>query len=70
MEELEELAYLWDGSEPGWVLVRGKIAGIPMIFNRITCMALIMEDNDEWRAAAERMLAHDVPLLDRMPPKE
>jgi len=68
--EINEYAYLWDGSEPGWILCRGKIVDIPTIFNRITRMIVLMEDNDEWRAVTDNMLSHGVPLLDEIPPEE
>ncbi|MFJ9777643.1 hypothetical protein ACIRVF_41460 [Kitasatospora sp. NPDC101157] len=66
----EEYAYLWDGSEPGWILFRGKIVDIPTIFNRITREILLLEDEDEWRALTEVMRSHDVPLLDGFPAEE
>ncbi|MBD0691147.1 hypothetical protein [Streptomyces sp. CBMA123] len=68
--ELEGNSYLWDGSEPGWVLCRSKILDIPTIFNRITRMVLLVEDTDEWRAITDVMLSHGVPLLDALPPEE
>ncbi|WP_051826913.1 hypothetical protein [Kitasatospora aureofaciens] len=68
--DLEEYAYLWDGSEPGWILFWGKIIDIPAIFNRITRHVLLMEDEDEWRALTEVMRSHGVPLLDGFPPEE
>ncbi|MEU6972939.1 hypothetical protein AB0A71_35540 [Kitasatospora aureofaciens] len=69
-DDPEEYAYLWDGSEPGWILCTGKIVDIPTIFNRITRVMLVVEDNDEWRALTEVMLSHGVPLLDGFPPEE
>jgi hypothetical protein len=70
MASNDPFAYLWDGSEEGWILYPSQIADIPSIFNRITREFLLMEDEDEWRAVANRMLENGVPLLDAFPGKE
>lgn len=69
-DDPEDYAYLWDGSEPGWILCKGKISDIPSIFNRVTRMMLVVEDSEEWRALADRMLEQGVPLLGGIPSKE
>ncbi|MFH9355587.1 hypothetical protein [Kitasatospora sp. NPDC017646] len=68
--DLEEYAYLWDGSETGWILYWGKIVDIPTIFNRITREILLVEDEDEWRALAEVTRSRGVSVLDGFPPEE
>ncbi len=44
MAELESFSYLWDGSEPGWIVLKDKYDYT--IFNKETQMALLMEDED------------------------
>ncbi|MFF2821306.1 hypothetical protein ACFVT9_38005, partial [Kitasatospora cineracea] len=51
----QEYDYLWNGREPGWVLYLSAASDIPVIFNRITRMALVVEDVKEWRALANSM---------------
>lgn len=68
---LKSYEYLWDGSEPGWVLLResnenGEEIGYA-VFNRRTAMMLIIEDNFDHAAVVEQMLKAKVDVLDQIP---
>jgi hypothetical protein len=61
---LEDYSYLWDGSEPVWVLyVTGEDRYVP--YNEETQMALIIEDDDEFQQVTDRMKASGVRIVDR-----
>ena len=62
MSELDDLAYLWDGSDPGWCLVQLDATkplgtGALAIYNRNASHALIIEDDKIYAQVIERMLA-------------
>ncbi|MFE7278546.1 hypothetical protein [Streptomyces sp. NPDC057623] len=63
--EADEYAFLWNGTEDGWVVIR-TTAG-EAIYNTRTQRALLIEDN----ALATRVIAlmreHDRPFLDHIP---
>jgi hypothetical protein len=68
-EDLAEYRNLWDGSEPGWVLVRS--AEDPdsfLIYNERTRFGWLVEDDDKQKRVVERMLREKVPVLDQIPP--
>jgi hypothetical protein len=65
-EAVGEFAYLWDGSDPDWVVSLdpdGRIdQGLPV--NRRTGHALVICENDDLAAAVVRaMRAHGVPVV-------
>lgn len=70
-EKIEKLRYLWDGSEPGWVLMRHDYGPQEMspysIVNISTEEALLMGDNDLFLALIERLLAEGVPVVSSRP---
>ena len=56
MDEIDTFGYLWSSPNGPWVLV--AIEGdttLPVIFNQETRVALIVEDDDLYRAVVERM---------------
>ena len=59
---------LWDGSEPGWVLVGDK-ADIDRlrIYHRSQVIRLV-ENQAVRRALVLKMLAHDVEVIPEFPP--
>lgn len=62
--DISEYQYLWDGSEEGWGLCRcaddeeGNLEFI--IFNSITSMALIIEDDVEYHLVQAEMLKRNL----------
>jgi hypothetical protein len=73
-DELKTLAHLWDGRDPGWVLVRDATgagdspATSAHIYNTRTREVLLIEDDETARKVRERMLLEKVTLLDDFPP--
>ena len=68
-DDLAEYRNLWNGSEPGWVLVRD--AEHPdrfIIYNERTRFGWLIEDEDKKARVVERMLREKVPVLDQIPP--
>lgn len=68
VNELEEFAYLWDGSEPGWCLVRVDAtkplgAAALAIYNRDASHALIIEDDKVYAQVIERMSTAGCPVV-------
>ena len=63
--DAESFGYLWDGTEEGWVLVRGR--GLPTIFNRVTRMALVVEDDDLWASVVQQMIERGAEVLEELP---
>lgn len=61
-----EYHYLWDGSEPGWVVLRTRVA-LGTLFNTNTRMALVIEDNAVYARVIELMRTHGRPFLDSFP---
>ena len=70
-DDLADSAYLWDGSDPGWVLWRlGGADGRPpsfSIFNRITKLALVIEDDEEAQRVMDAMASNGVDVIDEYP---
>jgi hypothetical protein len=65
--ELDECAYLWDGSEPGWVLLKAhKLSGYS-IFNRLRSAVLLVEDEALNTRLCERMKEAGCEVLDHLP---
>jgi hypothetical protein len=65
---MEEYAYLWNGSEEGWVLL--KAPGLPggyCIFNRSSSGLLHIESDDLNILLCERMRDAGCDILDNLP---
>ncbi len=70
--DLDDFAYLWDGSEPGWVLwqlgeVERATTTATSIFNRITKMALVIEDDDLARDLIRQMKLNGAEVITEYP---
>ncbi len=64
-KDLESFAHLWDGSEPGWVLLK-RSHGL-LAYNRINQVALLI-DNDELNArVCDRMKDEGVEVFETLP---
>ena len=73
MNELSEYEYLWDGSDPGWVLVAEDDAepGVKfVIYNKKRKTMLLIEDASVSKAVNERMLSIGVEILPEVPKTE
>ena len=67
-DELGEYKYLWDGSEKGWVLIEAPDApGEYGVFNELTSVALLIDDDEINRRVTLRMKAMGCKVLDRVP---
>ena len=72
----DEYGFLFDGTDPDWVLVRRQPgetlgSGPPAdIFNQRTRMMLLIEDDEVAKSLVNRMLAANVRVLDALPPDE
>lgn len=70
---LMQYSYLWDGTEPGWVLVlhhatQGESSEDTMsIYNELTRMALIIEDDTVAREIQSQMLAAGIRTISSVP---
>jgi hypothetical protein len=63
-----EFGHLWNGSQPGWVLVRDPdLAGGFSIYNK-SGVLLHVENEDTKRFVCERMRAAGCEILDRIEP--
>lgn len=69
-DKSSEFAYLWDGSEPDWVLLRGSKStrSSYAIFNLSTRGAMLIEDDELFHAVVEEMLSKGAQVFDRLPP--
>ena len=59
-------AYLWDGSDPGWALVRAPVLGGYCPTHKRTNAFLLIEDEKENAAVCERMLRLGCEILDEL----
>jgi hypothetical protein len=64
----DEFAYLWDGSQPDWVLLTApELLGGYRVFNAQKCLRLHF-DSDELNAAlCQRMKEAGCEVLDKLP---
>jgi|HubBroStandDraft_4_1064222.scaffolds.fasta_scaffold771414_2 hypothetical protein len=64
----DEFAYLWDGSQPDWVLLTApELLGGYRVFNTQKCVRLHF-DSDELNAAlCQRMKEVGCEVLDKLP---
>jgi len=73
MQDISEYKYLWDGSDPDWVLVRERVDGDigpgepTHIFNARTRMMLAIENEVLAKFVLEQMLKARVRILDVIP---
>lgn len=67
ISSIQGYEYLWNGEESDWILYRTAASDIPMIFNQITRMALVIEDVEEWRSLVAAMIDHGAVVLDKFP---
>jgi hypothetical protein len=71
-KDLKEYEYLWNGSSPGWVLVRDREddpreSGQYAIYNEMTSMLLLIEDSHIHNKVCDRLLSLKAKILDRIP---
>ncbi|WP_327728708.1 hypothetical protein OG250_20770 [Streptomyces sp. NBC_00487] len=65
-DEINEYAFLWDGSEGGWAVITSDL-GLGAIYNTRTQMALLIEDDNLNARVIELMREHSRPFLDFIP---
>jgi hypothetical protein len=63
MGELSDFAYLWDGSEQGWVIVSMRNGTRYQIFNLITRDALLIENDMILPVVIEKMKLSDCEVI-------
>ena len=67
---LTQYEYLWDGSTPGWVLVRSdgpeEHEGYS-VYNKESRMLCLIEDDTIHRMVCEKLLSQGAEVLDRIP---
>jgi hypothetical protein len=65
---LDEYAHIWDGSEPGWVLIKApKLEGGHVIFNRLRGVLLHVEDGSLNALLCERLKDGGCDVFDKLP---
>jgi hypothetical protein len=68
-DDLEKYKYLWDGTDPGWVLVKApKLAGGFCIYNKQGRTILHVESKDLNVALCEQLRKKGVEILDQVLP--
>ncbi|HAP75337.1 MAG TPA: hypothetical protein DCR14_04575 [Acidimicrobiaceae bacterium] len=71
MSPAPQYSYLWDGSEPGWVIWqlpgRNDETGRRLIFNLVDHTALIIEDDELAEAVLAEMVEHGCPTITEPP---
>lgn len=68
-EALAEFEYLWDGSSPGWVLLKSPSrVGEYCVFNKANPSVLLIESNEINEAVCRKMKESGCEVLDEMPP--
>jgi hypothetical protein len=60
-------SYLWDGSEPEWVLLSGPDGGY-CVFHKTNHVICIIESDDLNEAVCKKMLEEGCEILDDLPP--
>ncbi len=66
--EIEKYKYLWDGSAPGWVLLKAPdLAGEYCIFNEHTSTLLHTEDDQLNLLLCQRMRESGCKTIDKLP---
>jgi hypothetical protein len=67
-EDVADFAYLWDGSEPGWVLVHvnadePEAAPEFGIFNKLSHLGVLICEDELWAAVIDRMRRQGVEII-------
>lgn len=62
----DSFAYLWDGTDEGWVLIRTR-QSLPAIYNAARSRILIIEDDEVYANVVQQMLDHGKEILERLP---
>lgn len=67
--ELTEYRYLWDGSEPGWVLLKvPDEPGVYCVFHKTNRVMLLIESERVNEAVCKKMRESGCEILDELPP--
>jgi hypothetical protein len=62
-------SYLWDGSEPGWVLLSvPDLLGGYCVFHKTNQVICLIESDDVKEAVCKKMLEEGCEILDDLPP--
>lgn len=66
---LAEYRYLWDGSRPGWVLLKAPdLPGGYCVFHKINRTLLHIDDSNVNEAVCGKMKENGCEVLEQMPP--
>jgi hypothetical protein len=67
-EALAEYEYLWDGSSPGWVLLKAPDLAGYGVFNKTNPSVLLIESEETNEAVCRKMKESGCEVLEEMPP--
>jgi hypothetical protein len=68
--DVEKYKYLWDGSTPGWVLLKAPdLAGGYCIFNELSSVLLHIDDDQLNLLLCQRMCERGCKAIDALPSK-
>ena len=68
-DRLGQFQYLWDGSQPGWVLLKAPdLPGGYCVFHKSGRILFHMENGELNQAICEKMKAHGCEIIDKVPP--
>jgi hypothetical protein len=68
-EKIEEFKYLWDGTDPGWILVNDpSLRAGPCIFNKIGGRMLHVENAELKELLCMKLKEAGAEILDKLPP--
>ena len=66
---LSKYQYLWDGSTPGWVLLKAPdLPGGYCVFHKINRTLLHIDDASDNEAICQKMKESGCEILEKMPP--
>jgi hypothetical protein len=69
--DLQKFSYLWDGTNPGWVLLRApNLRGGFCIYNKIGRSLLHVESSELNKVLCERLKEKGIEILEAVPPGE
>jgi hypothetical protein len=60
-------SYLWDGSQPGWVLLRDSDGGY-CVYHKTNEVICLIESDDLNEVVCKKMLEEGCEILDDLPP--
>jgi len=64
----DEYRFLWDGTDPGWVLIRDPVStDRHSIYNTLKQIAMLIEDDSIHAAVCARMMASGCEVLNDLP---